>query len=257
MSIQCSPDLGLDPSIGPFMMDDAGRAAVAPPRAAGELVIEYIALADALARRFWCPGHDAEDLRQVARLGLVKAAQRYRAGMGHGFVAFAMPTVAGELKRYLRDQSWTVRPPRRIQELRLKVNAARPRLAQELGHDPSTVEIGRELGLSAEDVAHAQIADFSMVTEAIEPTDWQRHETEEPPGTVAAVEEGGFEQVETFCCLASALRGASDQDLELIRLRFGQELTQEEIAQRLGVSQMQVSRLLRRLLARLRRRMGE
>lgn len=236
--------------------DLAPADTLARASAAGDLAVEYLGVADALARRFRCPGHDPEDLRQVARLGLMKAARRYRTGRGHGFVPYAVPTITGELKRYLRDQSWIVRPPRGIQELRLKVNAARPRLAQTLGHEPTTLELSRELSVKVEDVAEAQIADAAMVPDTIEHAD----SPEDPQGrrlsVVVATEDPGFEHVESLHALAGALEDASEQDLELLRLRFVQELTQDEIAQRLGVSQMQVSRLLRRLLSRLRRRMA-
>lgn len=223
-------------------------------KAAGELAVEYLGLADALARRFRCPGHDPEDLRQVARLGLLKAAHRYRSDLGHGFVPYAVPTIAGELKRYLRDQSWVVRPPRGVQELRLKINAARPRLAQALGHEPTTSELGRELGRDVEEVAEAQIADASMVAGTIEPCDCQEDQQGQRPGVIVADEDSGFEHVEQLHALAAALQDASEQDLRLLRLRFVQELTQEQIARQLGVSQMQVSRLLHCLLERLRRR---
>ena len=231
--------------------DTAARAA-----AAGELAVEYLGVADALAKRFRCPGHDPEDLRQVARLGLIKAAHRYRQGEGHGFVPYAVPTITGELKRYLRDQSWAVRPPRGIQELRLKINALKPRLTQCLGHEPTTRELSDELSVSVEDVAEAQIADASMVADPIEHADSAEDPAERRLNVVVAVQDPGFERVEVRHALAGALEDASEEDYELLRLRFVQEMTQEEIAAELGVSQMQVSRLLRRLLGRLRRRMA-
>jgi RNA polymerase sigma-B factor len=209
-----------------------------------------------LARRFRCPGHDPEDLRQVARLGLVKAARRYRTDLGHGFVPYAVPTITGELKRYLRDQSWTVRPPRGIQELRLKINAARPLLAQSLGHEPTTRELSRELCVAPAEVAEAQIADASMVADRIDDGDSPEDPQGRRFGVTVAIEEPGFDRVLALQSLAGALQDASERDLELLRLRFGQELSQEEIAKRLGVSQMQVSRLLRRLLDKLRRRIA-
>ena len=132
-----------------------GGAGGADGGAAGALVVEHLSVADALARRYRVPGHDFEDLRQVARLGLVMAAQRYREGAGHGFVQFAVPTIAGTIKRYLRDQSWVVRPPRSLQELRLGVKEARGRLVHELGREPSLAELGEATGASAEQVAEA------------------------------------------------------------------------------------------------------
>jgi RNA polymerase sigma-B factor len=241
---------------GAAVSESAAPETVARASAAGDLAIEYLGVADALARRFRCPGHDPEDLRQVARLGLMKAARRYRSGLGHGFVPYAVPTITGEIKRYLRDQSWIVRPPRGVQELRLKINAARPRLAQNLGHEPSTRELSQELCVCVEDIAEAQIADASMVPDSIEHGDSPDDPEARRLSVVVATEDPGFEHVESLHALNDALVDASEQDRELLRLRFVKELTQEEIAKELGVSQMQVSRLLRRLLGRLRRRMA-
>ena len=221
-----------------------------------DLAVEYLGVADALARRLRCPGHDAEDLRQVARLGLMKAAQRYRASLGHGFVPYAVPTIAGELKRYLRDQSWMVRPPRSVQELRLKINSLRPRLTQELGHEPTTAELSAMTGVPAEDVAEAQIADSSLVIQRLEHGDGADDPEERRTSFVPCEIDTGYERVDTLQSLARALDDASLEDRKLLYLRFVREMTQDEIAETLGVSQMQVSRLLRRLLDRLRRRMA-
>ena len=223
---------------------------------AADLAVEYLGVADALARRFRCPGHDAEDLRQVARLGLMKAAQRYRASIGHGFVPYAVPTIAGELKRYLRDQSWMVRPPRSIQELRLKINALRPRLTQELGHEPTTAELSATIGIPAADVAEAQIADSSLVIQRLDHGDGADDPEERRTSFVPCEIDTGYERVDTLQSLSSALEDATEDDRRLLYLRFVREMTQDEIAETLGVSQMQVSRLLRRLLDRLRRRMA-
>lgn len=243
--------------VGPYLLDDAPPDTRARARAAGQLAVEYLSVADALARRFRCPGHDPDDLRQVARLGLIKAAQRYQTGRGRGFVPYAVPTIVGELKRYLRDQSWTVRPPRGVQELRLKVNSVRPGLTQRLGHEPSAAELSRELGERVEDVAEAEVASALMVPEPLETGESsQDSSTASRPPAVVASEDPGFERADSLLALSVALEDATDQDRELLRLRFVEELTQEEIAARLGVSQMQVSRLLRRLLSRLRRRMA-
>jgi RNA polymerase sigma-B factor len=226
------------------------------PVAAGQLAIEYLGVADALARRFRCAGHDAEDLRQVARLGLLKAAHRYREPLGHGFVPYAVPTITGELKRYLRDQSWVVRPPRALQELRLKVNALRPGLAQELGHDPTTAELSKAAGVPASDVAEAQIAESAMVGQPVEHGDSSEDPEERRLNVVLGAEDPGYEHVEQMHALAGAMSDATDNDKQLLDLRFVQEMTQDQIANELGVSQMQVSRLLKRLLDRLRRRMA-
>jgi RNA polymerase sigma-B factor len=247
---------------------DGGAAAGAPAGAAGSaagaavdagagaLVVEHLGLADALARRYRVPGHDFEDLRQVARLGLVMAAQRYREGAGHGFVQFAVPTISGTIKRYLRDQSWVVRPPRSLQELRLGVKEARGRLVQELGREPSLGELAEATGATAEQVAEARSVESAMTAAAIEPLDASSDAEGERTAHLVPVVDAGFEQVELRQMVACALEGASEQERRLVRLRFVEEMSQSEIAAELGVSQMQVSRLLRRLLDRMRRKMA-
>jgi RNA polymerase sigma-B factor len=223
----------------PEILDQASPETAERAQAAGDLAVEYLSVADALAKRYRCPGHDAEDLRQVARMGLIKAAHRYRSGEGNGFVAYAVPTITGELKRYLRDQAWTVRPPRSIQELRLRVRSTVPDLTQRLGHEPTAQEISGELGY-----------------QQIEPTDSTEDRDVYPLGAVMAFHETGYETVEANIALSSALEGVSEGDKRLLYLRFVKEMSQQQIADELGVSQMQVSRLLRRLLDRLRRRMA-
>ncbi|GAB4100069.1 sigma-70 family RNA polymerase sigma factor [Sinomonas halotolerans] len=220
------------------------------------LALEHLGVADALARRFKCPGHDADDLRQVARLGLIKAAKRYEEGKGHGFVAFAAPTITGELKRYVRDHSWVVRPPRSIQELRLRLRGVRPALAQRLGHDPSTAELSRELGAGLAEVAEAQIAEAAMVAEQIDDGDTSRSDDGVKHAVAFAADDPGYEQVETRLALAAALEDLSERDRRILYLRFHHEMTQSQIAKELGVSQMQVSRLLNRVLGQLRTRMA-
>lgn len=241
---------------GPLIRAVAPAAWAAQAFTAGRLAVEYLGVADALARRFRCPGHDSDDLRQVARLGLMKAAQRYRASLGHGFVPYAVPTITGELKRYLRDQSWVVRPPRAIQELRLRLNSVRPGLAQRLGHDPTTSELSDESGVPVEEVAEAQIAEAAMVGQPIEHGDSSEDPEERRVTYIFGSEDPGYERVEQMQALAGALEGATEADKRLLYLRFVKEMTQDAIAEELGVSQMQVSRLLRKLLDRLRRRMA-
>lgn len=225
-------------------------------KAAGDLAVEYLSVADALARRYRCPGHDADDLRQVARMGLIKAAQRYRSGQGNGFVAYAVPTITGELKRYLRDQAWTVRPPRSLQELRLKIRSVAPDLTQRLGHEPTPRELSAELHVSVDEVSQAQAAEASLGYQQIEPTDATEDRDERPAGSVMVFHESGYDAVESTLSLSYALEGASEYEKRLLYLRFVKEMSQQQIADELGVSQMQVSRLLRRLLDRLRRRLA-
>ena len=223
---------------------------------AAELVEDHLGVADALARRMRVPGHDIEDLRQVARLGLVTAAARYREGRGHGFVPYAVPTITGTVKRYIRDQSWVVRPPRSLQELRLRVNAARTQLSQDLGREPTVAELSRELGAPEEAVAEVRVASAAMSPVSLESLDGTSDSPPDPALRVVGVVDPGYERVEERQLLATALEGASDADRRLLKMRFVDQMSQSEIAAELGVSQMQVSRLLSRLLARMRRKVA-
>jgi RNA polymerase sigma-B factor len=220
------------------------------------LVLEHLSVADAVAASHGYPGHDSEDIRQVARMGLVMAANRYEESHGNGFAAFAVPTITGVIKHHVRDTSWAVRPPRQVQELRLEVNAARRRLSQESGHEPTAQELARETGASAERVAEAQTANAALAAVPIQPTDADDGQPVHAWSVLSAVEEG-YEQVETREELCGLLAVLSDEERRLLALRFVDEMSQSEIAKVIGVSQMQVSRLLRRILDRVRRRAAE
>ncbi|GHG55212.1 RNA polymerase sigma factor SigF [Sinomonas cellulolyticus] len=223
---------------------------------AAELVMEYLGVADALARRHRTPGHDLDDLRQVARLGLIRAAQRYREDGGHGFLQYAVPTISGTIKHYLRDNSWTVRPPRRLQELRLTVRAAQGQLAQDLGREPSVSEISKATGAAETEVVEAKGVGAAMTGVEIDSLDAGLDSDGDSAGYLVPVVDAGFEQVEQRELIASALTCCSDEDLRLVKMRFVDEMTQREIAAELGVSQMQVSRLLKSVLSRMRRKLA-
>lgn len=223
---------------------------------ASALVLEYLGVADALARRHRAPGHDLEDLRQVARLGLVRAAQRYREDGGHGFLQYAVPTISGTIKHYLRDNSWTVRPPRRLQELRLSVRAAQGNLTQDLGREPSVAELSEATGAPEDEVVEAKGVGAAMNSVEIDSLDTGLDTNGDSAGYVVPIIDAGFERVEQRELVAAALNGCSDEDLRLVKMRFVDEMSQREIAEVLGVSQMQVSRLLRGLLSRMRRKLA-
>ncbi|WP_138445262.1 sigma-70 family RNA polymerase sigma factor [Sinomonas susongensis] len=227
----------------------------ADERGEEDLALKYLGVADALANRHRYPGHDPEDLRQVARLGLMVAIRRYREGAGQGFVPYAVPTITGTIKRYIRDHSWAVRPPRSVQELRLDVNAARRQLIQELGREPSAAELAEVAGVPEEKIAEAQLADAAMVGVSIEPPSAEDSRPD-PAARALSVVEPGFEEVESHQLLAAALEGVTEEERRLLHLRFVEEMSQSEIAEILGVSQMQVSRLLKRLLDRMRRKVA-
>lgn len=215
-----------------------------------DLVVKHLGLADALARRHAVRGHDLADLTQVARLGLLSAAARYIAGEGE-FVSFAVPTILGELRHYVRDNSWVVRPPRGIQELRLRVNGARRDLEQTLGREPTMAELAETLDLTIREIAEAEAAEAALVPHPLAGMD------DDDGGIELGTFDPGFGEAEVRVMLEALLREVSEHERQLLHLRFVREMSQKEIAGELGVSQMQVSRLLRKLLERLRERLDD
>ncbi|WP_146070297.1 sigma-70 family RNA polymerase sigma factor [Arthrobacter sp. GMC3] len=234
-----------------------GPAGLGAELSADQLVLEFMGLADALSRRYRAPACEAEDLQQVARLGLVKAARRYREAGNHGFIAFAVPTITGELKRHLRDHCWVVRPPRPVQEARLRIRHVRPELTQCLGRDPSTAELSSASGISVMDTTLALLAEMSMVTQQIQQNDTEASYEGRGLDVILAVDDPGFERINQELTVEAVLWDASVEDKRLLHLRFVLELSQGQIAQEFGVSQMQISRQLKQLLDRLGRRLTE
>lgn len=221
-----------------------------------ELVVrDHVDVADALARRYASGSDDREDLRQVGCVGLLKAAHRFDADKGDDFVAFAAPTISGEIKRHLRDTGWLVRPPRRLQELRASVAHLSTALTQQLGRQPSARELADRLDLPVAEVAEAVLAQ----------RDGQAVSLEAPlPGTDDAClgdsipsEDDALGRAERWAELERALGGLGERDRLLVRLRFVDDLSQADIGRELGVTQMQVSRLLQKVLTRLRGELGD
>ena len=212
------------------------------------IVLLGLPLADAVAMRYSGRGIEADDLVQVARTALVKAVHRYRPGTGPGFAAFASPTVSGEIKRWFRDQGWSVRPPRRVQELRAKLVAHEEQLRHELSRNPCDAEMAEVLGVTPEDVGEARVCSAGYHAVSLDaPT---------PSGASLADHVLVTECPSSTHAVRDALRrsitGLSDRQRLVLQLRFVEELTQSEIGERIGVSQMQVSRILRTVLDRLR-----
>jgi RNA polymerase sigma-B factor len=211
-----------------------------------EAVVLTLDLADGVARRFRGRGTDYEDLVQVGRVALLKAAHGYRCGYGSSFAAYAVPTIAGEIKRHFRDHAWMVRPPRRMQELRAELIREEDRLRQRLRRDPTQAELARSLGLPRSDVRDAH--ECSRAYRAISldvSSDVGAHDlVTHGPGIDDLIVDRDL--------LVRALEGLSDRERLIVRLRFVEERTQAEIGVVLGVSQMQVSRLLAGILRKLR-----
>ena len=190
-------------------------------------------------------------MEQVALLGLVQAVRRYQPGAGSPFLAFAVPTITGELKRYFRDHGWAVRPPRQLQEHSLAVRTCMDRLTQELGHEPTSAEVAASLGLSRQDVSAAREVDTQYVARSMDaPVD---RDGGVPLADTLGSVPTELDRIESFETLRPVLRNLQPRERLIVRLRFVDNLTQRQIGQRIGVSQMQVSRLLSDILARLRK----
>lgn len=207
-------------------------------------------VAESIAARYRQRGIEADDLVQVAYLGLVKAVQGYKPGEGPGFLAYAVPTISGEIKRHFRDFGWVVRPPRRLQELRSQVSMTRLDLQQEKGRPPTPAELADALGVPEAELAEAEMADGCYSALSLD--------TPSRPGSAAVLadllvdEADPFDHVENMASLRPALQRLSERDRQILRLRFVRGWTQEQIGEEIGVSQMQVSRLLTRILTELR-----
>jgi len=218
------------------------------PALRAQLVERFLPLARSLARRYQHGTEPFDDLMQVASLGLLKAIDRYDPQRGIAFSSYAVPTVAGELKRYFRDHGWAMRVPRELQELALRVEREQQRLAVDLGRSPTAAEVAAALGVEVEHIVEARGAASSRRALSLDmPRD---ADDEEPPREIGA-EELGYAAAEDAATFQRLAAGLSDREREVLQLRFGEDLTQSEIGKRVGCSQMHVSRVLRRTLAHL------
>jgi RNA polymerase sigma-B factor len=222
-----------------------------------ESVIEmHLDLAHAEAARYRSRGIPLDDLRQVAALALTKAARGYDVTTGHDFLSYAVPTIRGELRKHFRDHGWMIRPPRRIQELQARINAAEAELSHRLGRSPQPGEIAEHLDESREAVIEALASDGCFVPASLDhPAGGEGATT--TLGDLLPVEDDEQSATEARLLLRPVLRQLSERDRLILRMRFYDGLTQREIAANIGVTQMQVSRLLTRILGQLRSGVGE
>jgi RNA polymerase sigma-B factor len=216
-----------------------------------QLVERFMPLARRLAMRYHQSGEPLDDLVQVASLGLIKAVDRYNPERGTAFSSFAVPTIVGELKRYFRDSGWAVHVPRGTQESALKVERAIEEVQRKLGRSPSVREIAGHLGKTEEEVLDAMEARSAYHSASLEET-LSDDESEGARLDKLRSEEEGYELVDYAVSLEPAWERLSKREQLLLHLRFWEGMTQADIAKRIGVSQMQVSRLLRSTLIRLR-----
>ena len=216
----------------------------------GELVEAHLGLARHLARRFLNRGETYDDLVQVGSMALIKAVDRFDPDQGVAFATFATRTILGELKRHFRDKGWAVRAPRRIQELYVRLGGSIALLSQEFGRSPTIAELARDTDSSEEEVLEALEAGQGYRATSIE-TPVAGSEDESLADRLGE-EEAGFAGAERRAELSPLLEKLPPREQTILGLRFIEGLTQSEIATRIGISQMHVSRLLSRSLARLR-----
>ena len=213
-----------------------------------QIVLLALPMADAIARRYRWRGIESEDLEQVARTALVKAAARYRPGLGSGFVAFAAPSISGELKRWFRDHGWSVRPPRRLQELRALLVSEEEVLRHRLQREPLDHEIAERLGVTEQDVTEVRACASSYHAASLDAP----NEAGTSLADRSLVTPSECEWIEARDALRWAVTLLDERQRLVLRLRFVEDLTQSEIGERIGVSQMQVSRILHGVLSTLR-----
>jgi RNA polymerase sigma-B factor len=215
------------------------------------IVERCLPLADHIARRFDGRGEPRDDLVQVARVGLVNAVIRFNVDAGSDFVSFAVPTIMGEVRRHFRDNSWSVKVPRRLKELHLRLGAANAELSQKLGRAPTPSELAAELEMDREEIVEGLVAGSSYNTLSI---DGAGGGTEEAPAIADTLGDVdlNLDQIENRESLRPLLASLPERERQVLLLRFFESMTQTQIAERVGISQMHVSRLLAKSLTRLR-----
>ena len=216
-----------------------------------EVVLINLGVADAVAMRYAARGVPSDDLVQVARLALVRAVHGFDPGRDCDFLAYAVPSITGAVKRHFRDIAWTVRPPRRVQEAQLQLNNARPVMQQRLGREPTVPEISAYLGLDEETVIEALAADSCFTPDSLDRPVDDGEGGLELSGCIGSADPG-FALCEERTVLGPLIKALPDRDRTVLELRFVEGLTQREVGQRIGVTQMQVSRILTRILGQMR-----
>ena len=218
------------------------------------IIQRCLPLADHIARRFRNRGEPLEDLVQVARVGLLNAVNRFNVDNGNEFIAFAVPTMMGEVRRHFRDHGWSVKVPRRLKELNMQLKNAREELSHQLGRAPTASEIAERLGIDRDAVVEAEIASRAYSTLSSDaPTGGNDDDDDgrSVTNTIGGID-ANLDKVLDVATVRPLLAALPEREQNVLRLRFFENMTQTQIAGRLGISQMHVSRLLARSLAALR-----
>jgi RNA polymerase sigma-B factor len=216
------------------------------------LVERYLPLARQLARRYQRPDEPMDDLVQVASLGLVKAIDRFDCSREVAFSSYAVPTILGEIKRHFRDRTWSVRVPRDLQEMALRVERAVGDLTRDLHRQPSVNELAKHVGISEEQALEALEAAGAYHATSLDTPRGSDAEAGDTLADTIGGDEDGYDRAEERATIDQLMRTITPREREVLRLRFQEDLTQAEIGEIIGVSQMQVSRLIRQSVSRLR-----
>lgn len=225
-----------------------------------EIVTINLPVADSLAQRYSARGLPLDDLTQEARLALVRVVETFRPEYGHDFLSYAVPSILGGLRKQFRDSGWTVRPPRRIQEAQQAINQTRSDLLQELGREPRVSELAAELDLDEETVIEALSADGCYTPASLDRPVGGEGDADPGGRTLGSVlgsEDPDFASCEARVVLKPLLARLEERDRTVLRLRFVEGLTQREVGEEIGVTQMQVSRILSRIFSTLREEVGD
>jgi RNA polymerase sigma-B factor len=222
-----------------------------------EIVRRFEPLARSVARRYAARGEPIEDLTQVAMMGLLKAINRFDPGRGFAFTSYATPTMLGELKRYFRDSGWAVHVPRGVKERALELAGVTEQLSNKLGRSPSLSELAEAMDATEEQTLEAIEAYHARHVSSLEHGSDDDEAGVPQLASVLGAEDERLEQAEYLTMIAQGVEALSESDRMILYLRFGRDLTQSEIASRIGTSQMQVSRLLRAAIEKIRRASGE
>jgi RNA polymerase sigma-B factor len=216
-----------------------------------QLIERFLPLARKLARRYVGVNETFDDLFQVSSVGLLKAIDRFDPDRGYAFTSFAVPTILGELKRHFRDTGWALHVPRGQQELAMKIETERERQAALTGRSPTVPELAQAMELSVEEVLDGLEAAAAHHSKSLEVPRNEHDNDDETSADMFGTDDGGYDLVELRATVATAIHRLPEKERQVLGLRFFEDLTQSEIADRLGVSQMQISRILRRALAEL------